>query len=400
VALFRRTLTRERFAAQALTVVRGYPGVRRAWLDEREFAVRYELGGSGEAAWLHLTTIFSELERAGWYARRRRIEAVLTAVASATFLPDWPDVAPLLRPVLRGDAFGLQPPYERRARLHRPALPYLSEYVVVDQPSSMAYLTPDRVARWGIDPSEVFAAARRNLGRLARQYDPPPRRGQLHLTGDDDCYFPSWLLAPGYLAEQADRLGSRPVAFVPDTSTLLIVPDRPGLVAQALGLVQRRYLSASRALSPVAYTVNDSGAVVPYRAAEPGVLADRQHFAEIRLAADQYAAQRRALRAMLQRDATDAADLHVGTLSLARRADGSAYSTTLWPVSRTTLLPEADFVALATVEGPTTLVPWPIVRLELGPAREPGLVPPRYRMPADPTPAALARLRAESVQIT
>jgi hypothetical protein len=389
-------LTRQRFAAEALAVVRSHPEVERAWLDEQEFAVRFVVHGSREAAWLFLRNTFAELGTAPVEARRARIEQMITASTAAE--PDWPEVLPLLRPVLRGDALGLLPPFDGRTRLRRPALPYLSEFVVVDQPTSMAYLTADRVRQWGVEPAEVFAAARKNVAELQGQRSrlSPPEADAYALfclTGDADAYFTSWPLIDGYLAGVADELGGRPVIFMPDATTLMIMVDRPEVVAQLLPMIDEQYGNAPRQLSPAAYTVDASGAVVPYRAGEPGELADRLHRAEVRLAVDEYTAQKRALQIRYEQDGVD---LYVSELMGVDRPDGSRFSTAVWPVGTDALLPEADFIGVVASGDPVT-VPWPIVRAEVGLQPEPDLAPPRYRVTAALPPEVLARLHAEAV---
>jgi hypothetical protein len=389
-------LTRQRFAAEALAVVRSHPDVERAWLDEAEFAIRFVVHGSRDAAWFFLRNTFAELGTATVATRRARIEQMITASMAPE--PEWPQVRSLLRPVLRGDALGLLPPYDGRSRLRRSALPYLSEYVVVDQPTSMAYLTADRVRQWGVDPAEVFASARENLAELQRH------RGRLSppvgdapalycLTGDADAYYTSWPLIDGFLAELAVDLGGQPVIFMPDTTTLMIMLDRPDVVAQVLPMIDEQYGNAPRQLSPAAYTVDGSGSMVPYRVGDPGELADRLHRAEVRLAVDEYTAQKRALQTRYEQDGID---IYVSELMGVDRPDGSRFSTAVWPVGTDTLLPEADFIGVVASGDPVT-VPWPIVRAEIGLQPEPDLAPPRYRVTQTLPSEVLARLHAEAV---
>src|SRR6266487_1949030 len=51
--------------------------------------------------------------------------------------------------------------------VHRPALPYLHEFVVVDTPTAMSYVNPSNLADWGVTQGQVFDAARANLTAMA-----------------------------------------------------------------------------------------------------------------------------------------------------------------------------------------------------------------------------------------
>jgi hypothetical protein len=392
VGLFRRPISRQRFAAEAVTVVGAHPRVERAWLDDALFAVRYVAGGM--VSTFFLDNVYREAAAASRTRRRRRIAELIDAVVDAPTLPDWPEVRPLLRPVLRGNTFGLHPPYDTDARLYRPALPYLSEFVVVDLPTSMAYLTTTRLSEWGVEPDEVFAAARANMADAAARVAAAIRPGQvLRFVDDGDSYFASCLVMDDFLAEVARRFDTPVAAFVPDTTTLMIMPAEPAGLLRMLDLMGHEYATAARSLSPMAYTVGASGTVVPYRAQEPGELADAVHRAGLRLAVDEYGAQRASLQALVARDGVD---MFVSDLLVAARPSGSLFSVALWPQDCPALLPEADFVGFVDETTPLT-VPWPIVRAETGLTPVPGLVPPRFQVTQAPPEPVLERLRAEAV---
>ncbi len=377
-------------------MVAEHPLVRRARLDDETFAVRYDTATSGESAWFFLDNLYRETAAASRAHRRARIGQLIDAAMDATELPPWPQIRPLLRPVLRSDSFGLGTPFDRPGRFCRPALPYLSEYVVIDRPTSMTYVTAERVAEWGVAPGEVFAAARANLAEPAsRAVATLTTRARqiVRFVDDGDAYFASWLLLDGFLAQAAERLGGPVVAFVPDTSTLMIMEADPVGVTGVLGVVGDQYNTAARALSPMAYTADGTGVVGVYRTDEPGELADRLHRAELQLAAGEYAAQRQVLQAEFERDGVD---VFVGDLLVAGRPNGSQFSVAVWPDDCHALLPAADFVGFVQAGRPVT-VPFPIVRAEAGLTPEPGLWPARYRVTAYPPERVLARLFDESV---
>src|SRR5262249_23549726 len=157
------------------------------------FAIR--LGNDEHDAWFYLDNVFRETASASRGERERRIQRVLTGLTEDSHPSDWSAVKSLLRPVLRGSAYGLQPS-KAVERLLRPALPYLSEFVVVDRPTSMAYVTAAQVAEWGVDAAEVFATARANIASraaaaLMRGPDDssPGQRRLIRFIDDGNGYF-------------------------------------------------------------------------------------------------------------------------------------------------------------------------------------------------------------------
>ena len=140
------------------------------------------------------------------------------------------------------------------------------------------------------------------------------------------------------------------------------------------------------------YTVDGTGAVVPYQATEPGELANRVHHVQVLLAAGEYGTQKPVLEAELERTGVD---IFVGSPLVASNPDnGTTFSVAVWAPEVDTLLPEADYVAFPD---PMTMVPWSIVAARTGLRPEPGMVPPRYRVTAWPAEPVLAELRADAV---
>src|SRR5262249_55255723 len=181
---------------------------------------------------------------------------------------------------------------------------------------------------WGVDPAEVFATARANIASraaaaLIRGPDDssPGQRRLIRFIDDGNGYFTSWLLVDGFLAGMADHVGGRPVAFIPDVSTLVVAPAP--LDAQLATMMYDDYGQAPRSLSPVAYTVDERGAVVPYQVGEPGEVRDIVHRAQLKLAADEYGQQTAALRAEFEQSGTD---IFVGELLTVSTPTGAPFS--------------------------------------------------------------------------
>ncbi|WP_229076500.1 hypothetical protein [Actinoplanes sp. DH11] len=284
--------------------------------------------------------------------RRRQLREFVAGLVRTPGLPTtWAQAAPLLRPVLRGAAPG--------APLRRTAMPFLSEFVVVDQPDTMTYVTPAQLSVWGVSADRVFATARGNLSGavLAGVASGPV---VVRFVDDGDAYWTSHLLLPGWLDRLAEQVGGVPVAFAPERGTLLVTADGsehlPGLFMQA----EEIYARSARALSPMAYVSDDQGCTIPYPAPAGHPLHHLVGRAERLLAVREYSRQ--------------AAESPEPLAPLVLRADGRAGWRTraVWAVDARALLPEADEVQLGE-----RVVPWDAVAPHLKAAED--LDPVRWR---------------------
>src|SRR3954451_5345341 len=289
MGIFKRSgeLSRHDYANRVLAEVRR-AGAAEAWYDSDAFAVRFRRTAGDSVATVNLGTLYQEAAGADPAERDARIARLAADVVTPAELPEtWQEVAPLLRPVLRPATFG-----QGTDVLGRPALPYLRELVVIDQPTTMAYVKDDKPAAWGVPAAEVFATARANVARFAALADEPPAApALLRFVDDGDGYFASRLLVDSWLAGLSGRVGGRPVAFVPDQNTLLVTGDQPDTLGSLFELVESEYREAARAVSPAAYTVDGAGRVVPYAAPAGHPVGAAAHRAEVVLAATEYAAQ-------------------------------------------------------------------------------------------------------------
>ncbi len=373
----------DRFARQVLTALRD-AGVAEARYDPDEFAIHVRRDAAdGSPSIAYLGNIFRECRDAGRDERRERIARYLSAVVFPSGAPDtWEDAAPLLRPLLRAVTFGLGVPAGSPSLLRRPALPMLDEVVAVDQPTSMMYVTTRQLDQWGVPASVVFDRAHRNLP-WSPQASPAPAGGAavIRMVDDGDAYCASHLLLPGWLAAQAARVGGVPVAFVPDTTGLLLAPDGGG-IGPLFAAVEEEYRDAARPISTMAYTVDASGAVVPYPAPPGHPLHAVVHRSETLMAAAEYGTQASHL----------SPEVFAAALTVAERRDGSVFSVAAWPEGVDTLLPRADYVSF----GPF-LVTWDSLAREVDLDPEPGLDPERFRLRDWPHPGVVDRLRALAV---
>lgn len=344
---------RENFVAEVLSEMRAQ-GASDARFDEERFAVAYQRDAdASQPVWMYLATLFAECEREP-ETRTDRIRRYVTTLLGTQEPPaDWESVLPLLRPVLRGAMWGRSNDAGRPAVLRRPAQPFLDELVVVDRPTSMSYVTAAMTATWGVRDEDVFAAARANLVAGAELPETEPGEGPvlLRFVDDGDAYWPSHLLLDGWLAGLAGRVGGQPIAFVPDVNTLMVTAADPGGLAPLVELIADEYMEAPRRLSPVGYTVDGVGRVVPYTAPAGHPVAAVLGKAERLLAIREYANQRELL---VEADVPE----FVAKLELFARDDGSAFTVAAWTMSLPTLLPRADYVGMISDDADMFFVPW------------------------------------------
>ncbi|BCJ51591.1 hypothetical protein Asp14428_30660 [Actinoplanes sp. NBRC 14428] len=329
-------MARARLASRVIKRLRR-AGMEDARYHSASFSVRFTRPGDDEPSVLRLDEV-----------GRGRVDQFVAGLLRAPGLPaTWAEARPLLRPVLRGAT----PPADVSTPLSRPAMPFLAEFVVVDQPDTMTYVSAGH--GWGVTDDEVFAAARANLSgaKLVGVADEPV---VVQFVDDGDSYWTSHLLLDGWLAGLAGQVGGRPVAFAPERGILLVTADGsdhlPGLFAQA----EAAFLRSPRAITPMAYVSGERGRTVPY-SAEPGSpywICVRR--AEAVLASWGYARQAEHLPLAAELLITD---------------DGRTRA--LWPENSPALLPKADEVQYGD-----TVRPWEEIS---GGLTAQGLTPERWR---------------------
>jgi hypothetical protein len=380
VGLLRR-IARARLARRVARRLRR-AGLAEVGYDARAFQVRFTAGGDDLPTILELAPL---LVGRGRRHRRRQVDRFVAGLLPPGGLPGtWREVRPLLRPVLRGGTPG--------SSLRRPVLPFLAEFVVVDQPETMTYVAPEQPAGWGVSADEVFAAARANLsGAVLQGVAAEPV--VVRFVDDGDAYWTSHLLLQHWLERLAGQVGGVPVAFAPERGTLLVTADGSdhlrGLFAQA----EEIYATSSRPISPMAYANDKNGCPVPY-AAPPGHPLHRAvQRAERVLAVEEYARQAARLaeappatvRAKGRRaDAHNARDAHhraatVAELRLVGSDEAGWRTRAIWERDEPVLLPRADEIQIGDA-----VRPWAELAARLIPAE--GLDPTRWASSHWPQP--------------
>jgi hypothetical protein len=383
---------RDRFAAEALRVIGRVPGVVGARYDPEQFAIAVQRQGHAKPAWLFLSNVYGECQGASRVERRERLERLARIGDGADEDQTWESVRDRLRPVLRPVTFAQVGVRGVVAPIRRPALPYLAEFVVVDHPESMSYVTPARLEEWKVTVEEVFRAARENLQVIAEpslRAQSPARNTIVRMVDTGDGYFTSLLLAAGWVAGMASRLGSPILVFVPDTTTVMLVPVPDGEADGLFALAESEYREAVRSLSPAAYTCDEHGNVAPYALAtgHPHHVAARR--AQVLLALAEYGAQTHWLSKEYQEANFP---VQVGALRAFEVPGGSPVTTATWTRATTILLPEADLISFVEDDVEHLRVPWQRVAQAVRLQPEPLLTPARYRVEDWPPPSIMDAL--------
>ncbi|TQM32966.1 hypothetical protein [Nocardia bhagyanarayanae] len=354
----------------------------------------------------YLGNVYQECCRVSDQEREARIAQFVASMISTHSVPrHWAAASPLLRPVLRPVTRGMGESIPNAQMLARPAFPFVDEAVVVDMPFNRAFVSSDMAREWDVEPALVFDTARANLNRLTQEGRLRDREIiQFRDTGDS--YFGSCLLVPGWLAGYSTG-GHRPVAFIPDNDTLLVVPDDPALLEQVFEMVEQQYIDAVRPISPQGYTIDEAGRVVPFdqigaHPARPLALRAR-----CGLAVTEYAIQTRILTDKFDSDLdilpwSDVDPAYVAAVKFETSPEGPI-TTTVWGEGVEYLLPQTDYVHFVrgdTVEDIELIctVPFDVVVELMGLIPLPGLSPTRFEARHWPDETTLNRLRNASKQ--
>jgi hypothetical protein len=383
-----------RFAREVLAELHRV-GIPETTYEPDDFAIRYRKApDDGDDGQVFLHNVYRETRDCSRDERRERVRNLIANVVRRTALPQgWANSQALLRPVLRSASFGRAVLSADMALVSRPALPFLHEFVVIDQPSAMAYVTHEHRQQWDVPVAEIFATAQANLARLSvTPITPASReRAMLRFVDSGDDYFTSRLLLRDWVAMLGDSLGGQPVIFAPDRDNLIALRYEPEVLPTLFQLVEREYQSAARSLSPQAYTVASSGAIVPLAVPEADPLAGAVRRAGTVLASSEYDAQSEWMSQKYT-------DLFVAACTVVQRPDGSLFTVASWADGVESLLPQADFVAFTGGAGGPFFVAWPAVvdEVDLEPVLD--VDPARYRVLGWPQASTMERLRARASQ--
>jgi len=292
----------------------------------------------------------------------------------------WAEARTQLLPVLRrstepANAWQLAQSDPSNSLLRQPFAPYLSQLVVLDLPEMRVYINNSHLELWGVDAAAVYAAARENL--LPAATTGLRRRAEydlLHLDSGDG-YESSRLLLAGWLSAFTDSVEGDPLAIVPSARLLMIGgTEAPGQAATLLDIAWQGFRTAGGPLSPVVYTVDGYGQIVPWRPGPDCELAAKVRGCEHLLAGYEYSEQRDQLVSAGRSEA-------IPTVTLVRsRESGESYTSCRWvEADGEALLPQTDRVVMVSAEEETEVL-WEAVERHAAGCLEPTeLMPKRYR---------------------
>lgn len=388
------------FAAEVEGVLRAMSDVTDLAYDENSFSFSVTTGES--VSTLYLENLFAERRDMNSEDRARRVRALVEAVQSGRDEElDWEDAQLLLVPLLRTATNFRQVPFEPEDIPYRRAfLPMLIECVGVDSENTIAYVGPRAVSDWQATESVLFDTARASLSEHVAAEDdvasfdskaPYP----IWYVSRDDSYESSRLLLPGWLASFADKVHGRPVAIVPERSTLVVGGDADERCLQRLiETAKRQYESSPRSISPALYTVDDAGHVVPLALAASHPLASEVALGHLMLAGSEYGVQKQIL------DEESDKDVFVAELTAIQREDGTYTSYAMWAEGVASLLPQAHEIAIMerpdNAEPNVFRAPWSVLLAAAADClmQEPGMDPPRWRTVRWPDADVLRALQA------
>ncbi len=383
---------RERFAKHVLAAAQE-SGLAQVWYDPAQYAIAYQRVAGERPAWLDLERAFHDFGDAAGPERQRRLQQLVVSMVNAPPPPQgWAEVRQRLRPIVQSASFALTAP-AGATMVTRTALPHLAQYVVIDVSSGPLYVTREQVASWGVSETDVFVQAWANLGAETPVHMAlaPSGRRPLRFVDHDDPYFATRLLLPGRLAGLAGWVSGRPVAFLPDRSTIILSPDNPDSLARIYEVTATEYAEATWPLSPQGYTLDDKGAILPYAAPVGHPVTARVRAAAALLSATEYATQGRLLET---RPDLIGSDVVLGAVNVVHTADEGVRTVTSWAGSPRELLPTAEYLMVRTPEeDEVVIVPWRVATEALDLVAVDGLKPPRFVVRSRPTLETWERLR-------
>jgi len=250
----------------------------------------------------------------------------------------------------------------------------MNAMVALDLPDMRLYINQSHLSQWGIDEGEVFRAAHANLLpeatrglRHREDYD------LLHLESGDG-YESSRLLLSGWLHAFGGNVQGHPLAAIPARRVLLVGGTESETQVQTLlEIAWQAFRTGGGPLSPVLYTTDSGGRVVPWQPPSGSPHAVRVRANERLLAAYEYSEQRERLLAEEVASAIPAVTL------VRAKATGASYTLCRWhEADGEALLPQTDRVVLVRADAETEVSWDAIARHAAGCLEETDHMPTRY----------------------
>ncbi|MEZ6187548.1 MAG: hypothetical protein R3F62_21380 [Planctomycetota bacterium] len=309
---------------------------------------------------------------------------------------DWEESRPSLRPKVWSrvtiETMDLDAQLKGTQVLDTPLVPvgeHLYASVVYDMPTSLASVSTEQLATWGVSLYEALEAARDNLRACPSSW---LRAGDsLARAVVGDSYESARLLLIDSIRELG--LGGTPIAVAPCRDSLLVAgEDDPDAIRTLLTLVREDVQELARPLSPLPLILRDDEWVDW----EPPVgHPARPLFDELAVHyyADAYGTQRELLEA-LQEARAEPAGFVATYFGLKSTDTGLVTSACAWGRGVDSLLPRTERIDFVDEEGVIASGTWSHVQQVAGELLEPDgrYFPPRYRAREFPSDEQLDRI--------
>ena len=231
--------TREKFLNDVLELVaRKFPLVKIARGDER-----FSLRVNGQTASLENLYRIAAIrpEETGKHVERWIVELLRAAEGTPDARQPFEEVRPRIMPMIAPDPGDIAD-----LGVTQPLVQGLAVAYAVDQDRSVSYVTPQRVAQWGITQEELHAAALENLLKRSEELEAhaaQDEQGSIYLIlfQTMDGYDASRLLLPNLHEKLRGHLGSPFAAAIPNRDILLCFRNDEAAVAKLLPQIQADY---------------------------------------------------------------------------------------------------------------------------------------------------------------
>ena len=279
-----------------------------------------------------------------------RIAFMLSSLDEPIEKPAWDEARETFVPVLRGATYGIEIWAEQPNAMfvRRPFLPYVDELVGMDRRTSVEFVGRAALDWWNVTAEDLFAASTARAHLLAdpavELYD--KTHGPLWNVATNDTYESSRLLVPGWLASFEGKVDGRPIAIVPERGTLMVGGDgRRTMIERLLDTAGREFGASNRRISPVLYTADAQGKVVPYALPAGDALARKLRLAQEQLALYEHDTQKQVLERLYEERGLD---VFVSSYQVFETDEGGMRSSTVWVKGVRTYMPRTERVILLT----------------------------------------------------
>lgn len=380
--------------------------------DKANFSIKYDKDGV-----IYLTNIYLEhlqLPKESQFDCIKTFASSILLTRNFEIPTDFADVHPDLLPVVRSrsyfESIRLQGAIEAKDANHIDFAPYqpvcgnLVIALVYDLPGTMQTISIDQLKTWGVTFYEALEAARDNLRQMGQVQIAKIGEGT-YVSCSGDCYDASRMLLDTLLDQ-----------FEVDGDMILMAPNRDLLIAtgskDAAGLdsmisLAFQSLEQPRPISTFAFC-REEGELSVWLP-DPS----SPHYKPFKeLQSHSIGPEHEEQKELLQKlfEACDI-DIHVASLNFLTSETKAPLSYAIWSKGILTLLPEADLIALATFQAPTSttsesdpeveetfLVPWSLVTEHCSHLLIPtDYYPPRWKVESFPDEETLEKLRKHQV---